>query len=1028
MLTPDQFVEKWRSTELNERQTYQLHFLDVCALIGHEPPNATGRAASGEPYLFERAAKKESGAQGFADVFYEGHFAIEYKAPGKNLTEAYQQLQQYREKLKNPPLLVVTDINTWQIHTNWPNTEKKIYEIRHSELAARPSQVDLLRALFFAPERLHPNRNTEQVTAEAAKGFQLIADNMRDWAADPDRIAHFLTKLVFCLFAEDVSLLPAGPRGTIGIFSEIVERTRTESDRFVYYLGELFQAMADGGDVLFTRIPYFNGALFDDVRVEMLSLEALTALSRASRLNWESVEPAIFGTLFERSLDPGKRAQLGAHYTSREDILLIVEPVLMNPLRREWAMIRAQAAQIRPKYDEALKTASRRAITDYENQLAALRERMLAQIREIRVLDPACGSGNFLYVALQLLMDMEKAVIKDDLFTGLTEPFPEVHPRQMYGIEINPIAHALASIVVWIGYLQWRRNNGYWQTFKEPILEQMHDNIRLMDAILDTSGEAAREPDWPAVDVIIGNPPFLGGNRLRSELGDTYVNRLFQHYDGRIPAFADLVCYWFERARAQIESGRARRAGLLATNSIRGGANRRVLERIKETGHIFLAWSDREWTLEGAAVRVSIVGFEKKPDTSQIIQAEGISVPTQDEIPSVDFEKEPDNSQTIQPPGLIVPVQFGIPTIILNGVPVSSINADLTAQSDTTTARSLPENKQLCFRTDEKGGPFDIDSVTASKMLSAPPNPNGRLNSDVVRPYLNGRDVVQNRRNMWVIDFGVDVTEEAAAGYVLPYEYVSKVVKPIREQVNNPRERRFWWLHRRPAPDMREAVARLTRFIVTPAVASHRLFVWLDSQTIPDHQLYAIARDDDYFFGVLHSRLHEVWSLRLGTSLEDRPRYTPTTTFETFPFPWPPGKEDTASPQHAAISAAARQLHEERAAWLNVGGRDRTLTHLYNALSVMRGREVMRTVLAAGDFAPRLMQLHDALDRAVCAAYGWPEDILADEEAILRHLLALNLERAAADPGAVPVAALADQDNGGELDEADEAIETDDPA
>ena len=528
-LTPQEFVDKWSNINLAERQSYQLHFLDVCRLVGHAPPDGSGIDDKGNPFLFERSLKKDSGGQGFADVSYGGHFAIEYKASGKykDLEDAYNQLLQYRENLNNPPLLVVTDIDNWEVHTNFPNTEKKIYKFTHDEIATRPNIQNVLRDLFFAPDRLHPKRNTEQVTADAAEVFRLIADNMRNWEADPDRIAHFLTKLVFCLFAEDVSLLPVGPKGDTGIFTEIIERTRTNTAQFVKYMHELFEAMADGGEMMFAEIPYFNGALFDDVHVEELSLEALTGLEKAAKLNWEAIEPSIFGTLFERSLDPSKRSQLGAHYTSREDILLILEPVLMQPLRREWDAIQLKALPIREKFDQA---DTKRAMTTTQNQLMALREEILHQLRTITVLDPACGSGNFLYVSLQLLMDMEKEVINHPLWIGLQRPIPEVHPRQMYGIEINPIAHALASIVVWIGYIQWRNNNGYGQAFKEPILETLQDNIVCKDAILSPpnytkspiQSGADLEGDWQAVDVIVGNPPFLGGSKLRGELGDEY--------------------------------------------------------------------------------------------------------------------------------------------------------------------------------------------------------------------------------------------------------------------------------------------------------------------------------------------------------------------------------------------------------------------------------------------------------------------------------------------------------------------------
>jgi very-short-patch-repair endonuclease len=780
-LTPQQFVERWQNTALSERQSYQAHFIDVCQMLGFETPGGSGIDSKGSRFAFEYGMKKDSGGQGFADVFYEGHFAIEYKGAGrhKNLNEAYNQLKQYRENLNNPPLLIVCDIENWEIHTNFNNAANVTHRFTNADII-QPRIQRILRALYEDPYRLHPNRTAAQVTTDAADVFKAIADHMRDWKADPQRIAHFLTKLVFCLFAEDTGLLPVGLSG-YGLFTEIVRQARQRPSQFQPYMQALFKAMADGGDVLMQEVPWFNGALFSDVTAEPLVLEAIGELERACNLDWSSIEPSIFGTLFERSLDPSKRAQLGAHYTSRDDILLIVEPVLMQPLRREWEAIRTEAAQARAQLDAAT-TAKDKA--KHETTLKTLREQMLKRLREIRVLDPACGSGNFLYVALQLLLDMEKAVITDPLFAGLTMPLPEVNPKQLYGIEKDEIAHDLASIVVWIGYLQWQQNNGYLRN-KRPILEDLHDNIRQMDAIMqftsppgplsiqDTSppgplsthgegeeeerglrdappelwaklkplaremrheatpaedvlweairnrkvngakfrrqhvierfivdfycseaglvievdgpihdytpeedairqefleaqglrvlrfknddvmgnlagvvaqiGEATsppnplstrgeeesesfsplhvwrgaggevKEPDWPEVDVIVGNPPFLGGKRMRSELGDAYVDALFNVYEGRVPPEADLVTYWFEKARAQIAAGKAKRAGLLATNSIRGGANRRVLERIKESGDIFMAWSDREWVLDGAAVRVSMVGFTSPP-------------------------------------------------------------------------------------------------------------------------------------------------------------------------------------------------------------------------------------------------------------------------------------------------------------------------------------------------------------------------------------------------------------------------------
>ena len=265
-------------------------------------------------------------------------------------------------------------------------------------------------------------------------------------------------------------------------------------------------------------------------------------------------------------------------------------------------------------------------------------------------------------------------------------------------------------------------------------------------------------------------------------------------------------------------------------------------------------------------------------------------------------------------------------------------------------------------------------------MLSHSKNPNGKSNLDVVRPYLNAKDFVQSPSNTWIIDFGCDTPIETAAQYELPFEYVKRVIKPIRDKSNNHLERTYWWLHRRPAPDMREGVENLKRFIVTPGIAKHRLFGFIDGKVIPDHALFVIAREDDYFLGVLQSKLHEIWSLKQGTSLEDRPRYTPTTTFETFPFPWAPGAEPVDDPRVKAIAQAAKELVEQRDRWVNAEGlseaekKKRTLTNLYNA-------------------HPTWLELaHKKLDEAVFAAYGWPSN-LSDEE-ILERLLALNLERA----------------------------------
>ena len=402
--------------------------------------------------------------------------------------------------------------------------------------------------------------------------------------------------------------------------------------------------MRDGGVVAFKEIARFNGGLFADIGVEPLIGEEWQLLAEASALDWGNIEPAIFGTLFERSLDPGKRAQLGAHYTGRADIERVVEPVVMAPLRRRWEAVKAEAEDLKAAWDTAPTPAVRtRRRTAFANLLFAFQE----ELAGIRVLDPACGSGNFLYVALAALKDLEKAVIAYGTANGLPAMLPRVNPTQLYGLELNEYARELAQVVVWIGYLQWMTANGF-QVNRDPVLEPL-ETIRLQDALLDRSDPLhLKEAPWPAADVIIGNPPFLGGKRLRAELGDDAVDELFAVYDDRVAREADLCCYFFEKARAETAVGRVQRAGLLATNSIRGGANREVLERIKASGDIFAAWSDEPWVLEGAAVRISIVAFDDGSETARV----------------------------------------------LNGQPVATINADLTATTDVTTARRLPRERR----------------------------------------------------------------------------------------------------------------------------------------------------------------------------------------------------------------------------------------------------------------------------------------------------------------------------------------------
>ena len=831
-MTPYEFVDKWRAVELKERSASQEHFIDLCRLLGEPTPAEAD--PTGEAYCFERGARKDTGGDGWADVWKRHHFAWEYKGKRADLDAAFGQLRLYALALENPPLLIVSDMQRFRIRTNWTNCVSKTHEFSLDDLTDAAARSKLKWA-FSDPERLRPGETRQSLTEKAAQSFATLAQALRERGHDPHVVAHFVNRLVFCMFADDVGLLPGH------MFTRMLEQARRVPDRFTELAGTLFRGMAKGGLVGFEPVDWFNGGLFDDDTALTLEKSDIDTVLAASRLDWSEIDPSILGTLFERGLDPGKRAQLGAHYTDRDKIMLLVEPVVIRPWLGEWE---AEKAEIAAETERAKAAKSPAARTKRLNEAERRYRTFLNRLRAFTVLDPACGSGNFLYLALQAIKDLEHRVQFEAEALGFQRAFPEVGPANVKGIEINPYAAELARVSVWIGEIQWMRRNGFSEA-RDPILKPL-DTIECHDAILTPDDT---EPDWPEADVLIGNPPFLGGNRLISNLGEDYVSRMFTTYAGRVPATADLVCYWFEKAGRQIASGKAKRAGLVATNSIRGGANRRALQAATDNRRIFEAWSDEPWVIDGAAVRVSLVCFSRNDD------------------------------RAVQAPRL-------------DGVAVDEIHVDLTARRggigiDLTDARCLAVNASASFKGDEKGGPFNVSGELAREWLRLPANPNGRTNADVLKPWINGMDVTRRPADKWIVDFGSRMSEREAALYEEPYRWLKEHVYPIRQQNRVEANRVNWYRHRRPVPDMWEALSGISRYIATPHVAKHRLFVWCDVRICPDKQLIVVARDDDTAFGILHSRFHEVWSLRLGTWLGkgNDPRYTPTTTFETFPFP-----------------------------------------------------------------------------------------------------------------------------------------------
>ena len=979
-MTPATFKAKWAKFTGKESAAYQEHFNDLCRMLGVPTPveeDPTGKnsfcfqkhvAKDAELFQFDAEGNALPSCQekGFADVWKSDCFGWEYKGPNEDLEKAHKQLLRYRESLLNPPLLIVCDFNRYIVRTNFNGAVQETHSFTNAQIDS-PDAIRVLRAALTNPDELRPKHTTAEVTEKLARQIADIAMSLQKREAvelasaktrkahhvgqrKNLRIARFLNRLVFCFFAEDTELLPKG------LFSEVCKLGLKDPQHFAESLEDLFKTMAKGGRYGTDKIRHFNGHLFEDATVFDLTAEEIGALATAAAADWQNIRPAIMGTLFERALDEGQRSQLGAHYTSEEDSTTLVEPVLMAPYRREWTALRRDLAKTIMKGKGSV--ADRAKLAAFQTKLAS-----------VIVLDPACGSGNFLYIALQLLLGLEKEVIAIAAQLGWTFT-PQVTVQQLRAIELNAYAYELAQVSVQIGYLQWRRDNGF-DNDRSPVLQNLegfenkdallHETFRTKPKDLkaaqaeehgrqDELFRAYTERAWPACDVIVGNPPFLGDKFMRRELGDAYVEDLRKIYGKRIPGQSDLCCYWFEKARQQIEDGECERAGLLATQGIRGGANREVLKRIKDTGEIFFAVSERPWILQGANVSISMIGFDDGTENE----------------------------------------------ILLDGSRVLKISAQLSA-TETTHAGKLKANANLSFIGASMHGPFPIDSNLALEFILSP-NPSGRLSSDVVRPWCNGLSIVQRQPEMWLVDFPPDLSEEEAALYEMPFEYLRKHVWPVRAKNRRAMRRKNWWILGDPQKAMRAAISLHKRFLATPRVAKHRVFVWMASPILATDQVIAFEREDDCFQGIAQSKFHESWALKQCTVLGgNTPRYGPSTCFETFPLPRP------TTEQGEAIAAAAKELNELRERWLNppewtetrllefpasVDGPWSRFVHEADATGIGTARYPRlepRDAECAAKLAKRTLtnlynerpawldNAHKKLDAAVAAAYGWQD-------------------------------------------------------
>lgn len=1005
------FIARWTASVGGaERANYALFLSELCDILGVDHPNPAG-ADGRNDYTFERPVRPRESAETSApkriDLYKRDCFILEAKQsrlpdqknalPGQAslfkeetprgsrtaqrgwdvmMRNARKQAEGYVFLLdaehKAPPFIIVCDVGhcfelyadftgTGRAYTQFP--DRNGYRVFLEDLRDEKCREQLKR-IWTNPHSLDPTKNAVRVTREIAARLAAVSKALEETGANAEDVAHFLMRCLFTMFAEDVDLIPKKS------FQSLLEKCIERPETFTLRLKQLWSEMEKGVDfshVIEARVKHFNGGLFKNTTAFELGREQIGELLVAAKAEWREVDPAIFGTLLEQALDPEERRKLGAHYTPRAYVQRLVEVTVMEPLRADWeaALTKAEVAKEDRKDDDAI-----RIVRGFYNQLAST-----------RVLDPACGTGNFLYVALELMKQLEGEVqetleklgdIQPRLSTGM------VDPHLFLGLELNPRAAAIAELVVWIGYLQWhyRNNKGHPE---EPILRAF-SNINFgkregYDAVLtwdsypvpkvENGVEAypnARRPIWPEAEFIVGNPPFIGGKDIRSRTEPGYAEALWAAHP-HMNESADYVMYWWDRAADILRRAetKLRRFGLVTTNSISQVFQRRVIERHlngKNPLTLIFAIPDQPWTKatkDSAAVRIAMTVAQTTPAFGHLLECVA--------------ERDIDTDE---------------PKLIFKSA-IGHINADLTVGLDLTRAHPLEAGRGLCSRGVQLMGAGFIVTPSQAEHLGLGSRPGLERH---IRPYRNGRDLAGQSRNVMVIDLLGLSTDEVRRDFPEVYQHLLAAVKPERDVNNRESYKQNWWIFGEPRRELRPALDGFTRYIATIETTKHRTFQFLDASIIPDNMLVVIASDDAWLLSVLSSCINVTWVLTQGAVLEDRPRYTKTACFDPFPFPDP-------SP---ALKAKLRALGEELDATrkrVQAEHPDITLTGLYN---------VLEKVKAGAELTPQdedvktrglvlvIKDLHDQIDVATAEAYGWPAD-LSDEQ-ILEKLVALNAERA----------------------------------
>ena len=904
------------------------------------------------------------------------------------MVNARRQAEDYARDLPQdhgwPPFVLVCDVGqAIEVFADFRRMGK--YEQFPDRLGFRIYLEDLrreevrerLRAIWLDPHSLDPTRRTARATREIAGRLAQVSKSL-ETAHNPEEVAHFLMRCLFTMFAEDVDLLPEA--SFQGLLADCVDSPTA----FAPLLQELWGKMDTGGFATSIRaaVKRFNGALFKDAHVIPLGREAIGELLAAARADWTEVEPAIFGALLEQALEPAERKKLGAHYTPRAYVERLVTATVIEPLRADWSHVLAAV--------ETLRAAGEaEAAVD---QVRAFHERLC----ETRVLDPACGTGNFLYVSLDLMKRLEAEVLQTLADLGGQEALAlerhTVDPHQFLGLELNPRAAAIAELVLWIGYLQlhFKTRGG---PPGEPILRAF-GNINFgrpggYDAVLTWDGypvpkvvrdggdarEAyprARQPKWPEAEFIVGNPPFIGGKDVRARLGDGYAETLWAAHKG-INASADFVMYWWDRAAELLTARgtRLRRFGFVTTNSITQEFSRRVIRKrmdAKPPISLIYAIPDHPWTKaapDTAAVRIAMTVASKG-------RSDGL-------LREVVVEAGLDTDE----PQIVFVDKRG------------EINADITLGVDPSYAVPLTANTQMCVNGMKPLGKGFIVSHDEAELLGL--SRRAGANHHIV-PYRNGRDLAAIPRGVYAIDFTGLSAEEARRAYPEAYQHLLSTVKPEREQAARNSKTKdaqdyaaTWWLFCRSRPELRAFSVDIDRLIVTVQTSRHRVFQYLDVNIIPDQKLMVFGTDEASYLAVLSSLVHLCWTLRtcgwLGVGNDSV--YVKRKTFDPFPFPDP----------DEALKAKLRKAGESLDAFRKARQAEHprlTLTQMYNVREAIRAGRALTAEeerIKGEGLVLVLNELHDEIDALTLQAYGWPQG-LSDEEIITR-LVALNAERAA---------------------------------